>query len=512
MKLQQSEEKSLRSRDEESENVKKVNVSKRYSRRRKAKKKTRFTTQCPYCSSSHTLSIPAQQFQLKQTQCNEEECNEEFWVQIKDNVPTVTKQYPYHKKRKKSQSDFVDSDVEIIASPRKKRKLSSPTPTASPPQTSSSSTTTTSTMKKESTYFNFPIPVHLQHNEEDQEISSAQCDESTLCFNNLHCRPYQNSMSHIEMMSDCSRSKCSDFIPGNFHCFEAVPVELAGNVRMSEIGYDFECIFCDRRISYIERGELREEEMERENESIEKQCRFIFNQLQNKSQFVSDVPSYSRVPNSFNDLKVRDRIMASDGTHFLPAWIIKIERNKKLNMNKVLVHFKGWNSRWDKWYNINSGMLKTVSAFRKEKKMHSATRNEIIYQVMMEKYPSSRCEEERERERNEDVEVVDAELVMMHDKNETFMSLHELPIFNQNELMLCPPLIYSLSTMNGITEHNVPQIVRKCFAHLSQSLIKEKDIQLIYEKCQSKIHRLLFTLYALKNPQRVQSYLNLLQS
>ena len=109
-------------KNEESENeinTKVEGITKR--RRRKPKKKTRFTIKCPFCSCSNTVFISAQQFQLKQIQCTDEECNEEFWVQIQDNLPSVTKSYPYARKRKKSQSEFIDSDLEIIAGPRKKR-------------------------------------------------------------------------------------------------------------------------------------------------------------------------------------------------------------------------------------------------------------------------------------------------------------------------------------------------------------------------------------------------------
>merc|ERR1712204_152513 len=61
--------------------------------------------------------------------------------------------------------------------------------------------------------------------------------------------------------------------------------------------------------------------------------------------------------------------------------------NKNQNKQKVLVHFKGWNSRWDKWYHADSGLLKTLNEFRRERKMHSATRNEGLYQIMRQKYP-----------------------------------------------------------------------------------------------------------------------------
>merc|ERR1712228_929648 len=517
------------SENEENDNNENLKKKLRFSRRRKPRKKTKFSTKCPFCSEVNIIFIPAQQFQLKHTQCNDDECNEEYWVQIKDNVPLVTKQYPFKKlsinKKKKSDSHSIDSDVEIIQTPKKKRKISSPT------------TSTTTTTKREATtakndeltYCGFPIPALSK--ECEHEINDvSQFGEPSSFYNNVHCRPYESIQSHIEMLSGCSRSKCSDFIPGNFHCFEAAPVSLPGNIKMAEIGYNFDCIFCGKQVSYIENVSNEEKVTDGvliETDSVEQQCHFIYNSLQNNSNFSADVPSYSRVPNSFNDLKIRDRIMASDGTNFLPAWIIKIDRNKKANMSKVLVHFKGWNSRWDKWYNINSGMLKTVNEYRKEKKMHSATRNETIYQVMKQTYPtfcaSSLYEEEinkndkkKKREKgklkNDNVEIVDAEIVMMHDKNETFMALHELPIYKQNEMVLCPPLFYSASTMNGISNKNVAQIVRKCFVHLSQSLINEKDIQLLYEKCQSKIHCLFFTLYALKSPQRVKAFLKLLQS
>ena len=109
--------------------------------------------------------------------------------------------------------------------------------------------------------------------------------------------------------------------------------------------------------------------------SVQQQCRVILNSLLTKwkasegiPNHTEDGPSYSRVPFSLNDLRIKDRIMASDGTNWLPGWIEKIDKHKKNPMNnKVLIHFKGWNARWDKWYNINSGMLKTVNEYRKEK-------------------------------------------------------------------------------------------------------------------------------------------------
>merc|ERR1712154_86196 len=139
-----------------------------------------------------------------------------------------------------------------------------------------------------------------------------------------------------------------------------------------------------------------------------------------------------------------------------------------------------------------------------------ASRNKTIYHVMKQKYPiltaTSLYEEKmnqngkkrkrtKSKKRHGDVEVADAEIVMMHDKNETFMALHKLPIYNQNALVLSPPLFYSASSVD---KHTLLPFIR--------SLSKEET----REDIDCNIDHLLFTLYCLKRQQRVQAFLKLM--
>ena len=406
---------------------------------------------------------------------------------------------------------------------------------------------------------------------------------------NAYNRPYQAKMSHIEMVEPCSRSNCSDFLSGNTHCWQASPMMLPGNIRMAQIGYIYQCCWCSKEICFVEECQSRQqlkysqseeivdailidkdkdkdkdkdEDEDKSNNNnniefdniapIEQQSRVIFSTLLQKwkssesiPNFSQDGPSYSRVPFSLNDLRIKDRIMASDGTNWLPGWIEKIEKNKKSNINnRVLIHFKGWNSRWDRFYHINSGSLKTVNEYRKEKKLHSATRNEVIYEIMKHKYPNfisttlfeqeinkkyknrkkikdkeemdaysddDNNDDDDNKDNDELSEIIDGELVMMHDKNEIYMAVQEIGIHEQDSFILNPPLFFSTSSIESNTDKNITELVRKCFIHLNNVLNNDDDIKLIYQVCDKKIDRVFFALHCLKRPERVQTYLKLLR-
>ena len=460
----------------------------------------------------------------------------------------------------------------------------------------------------------FLIPVEDYDDEEDDNLKFDKDDGYDILNNpkidyNAFNRPYQAKMSHIEMVEPCTRSNCSDFLLGNSHCWEASPMILPGNIRMAQIGYIYQCCWCGKEIMYVEqcqskqqikyneqsmeiidavivdknkcqqidnkeqKSEIKEDIDKNKNTkqntkidnfpNIQQQCRVILNTLFTKwkasegiPHHTEDGPSYSRVPFSLNDLRVKDRIMASDGTNWLPGWIEKIDKNKKSSINtKVLIHFKGWNSRWDKWYNINSGMLKTVNEYRKEKKLHSATRNEGIYEIMKHKYPNfistslfeqkinkkhksnhNKWNKRRDKEEMDDdsdddnknnknnnnkhdpkSEIVNAELVMMHDKNEDYMSIQELGIHDRDKYILNPPLFWSGSSMirnddkDGNDDKHIIELVKKSFIHLN-NVLNDEDIKLIYKLSENKIDIVFFTLHCLKRPERVLAYLRLLKN
>eukprot|EP01084_Bolivina_argentea_P240232 403652_1 len=218
-------------------------------------------------------------------------------------------------------------------------------------------------------------PNHATYYEEDTGcLYRVVCDKN--CEYNYHSnsisndqstrhRPYNHKMSHLEIMDKCSRSMCSDFIGGESHCWEAQPMTLPGNIKMAQIGYSFMCVWCSKAICFVDNSDNSDLDvvcgvLVSDNcQSIELQSRQIASTLI-CSQAV-DGPSYSRVPSSLNHLRIKDRIMASDGTNWLEGWIERIDKNK------VLIHFKGWNNRWDRWYNVKSGMLKTLNEYRKDR-------------------------------------------------------------------------------------------------------------------------------------------------
>jgi len=484
-------------------------------------------------------------------------------------------------------------------------------------------------------------PPHLHSTVEEYTDGSSLHDHVV--------RPYECAMSHVEMARPCARTLCSDFIAGDSHCWEAVPMMLPGNVPMARIGYRFQCCWCSMEVCFVENdgrqwtsnevqgdlgvitadtadAELQIDELSKvrgkrgpqkrvscpetpetavgntwisagtsmgdgdhsggtavSSNDIERQCRRLHASVLHKWRVSRglpippvDVTSFSRVPASLDDLKIKDRIMASDGTNWLPGWIEKIDDGKKGKHRKVLVHFKGWNSRWDKWYNVNTGMLKTVNEYRRDKRMHSATRNEGLYEMMKQKYPhftaSSLFEAEinrthkvrRRREKEEmdsdhdtadshndtrtlidnghehgsrqhrestsssadslseeqrlwneavsEIEIVDADIVMMHKPaQDGFMEELRLPIHNHQNMVLSPPLFWSTSSLHQKAEHSICELVRDCFGETTRGL-KDADIWMIYTLCELQIDRVFFTLHCLKRPERVAAYLKVLQT
>ena len=57
-------------------------------------KKMRYPIECPFCATSNMVHIAATSFQLQNIVCCSDHCGQEYWVQIHDGEPIVTKKYP----------------------------------------------------------------------------------------------------------------------------------------------------------------------------------------------------------------------------------------------------------------------------------------------------------------------------------------------------------------------------------------------------------------------------------
>ena len=123
----------------------------------------------------------------------------------------------------------------------------------------------------------------------------------------------------------------------------------------------------------------------------------------------------------------------------------------------------------------------------------------------------SECEERRDVA--DGVEIVDADIVMMHDKSEAFMEVMELPIHNEQEMVVNPPMFWCTSSVhgNGKVEHSICQLVRDCFGDLVKT-VKDEDIRTIFKLCDGQIDRVFFTLHCLKRPEGVAAYLKILRA
>ena len=77
----------------------------------------------------------------------------------------------------------------------------------------------------------------------------------------------------------------------------------------------------------------------------------------------------------------------------------------------------------------------------------------------------------KQNKNNDDkLEVINGELVMMHDKNEDYMAIQELGIHDRDKYILNPPLFWSGSSTESDTDKSVIELVRKSFIHLNNIL------------------------------------------
>lgn len=332
---------------------------------------------------------------------------------------------------------------------------------------------------------------------------------------------------------------------------------------MSNIGYTFECEWCSKKINYIETNDnsiqdailVKTHENTSNDISINEQCRTIYEILKkkniricnqktkisrnvsknqkNKNELESNMlmnnvcssnVSYSRIPHNLNILQIKDRVMGYDYKNdtYCLAWIqsiLQLEDEKR----QILIHYEDWGRKWDQWFIIGNDI--SANSIKPRSEFYHYSR--FIVNGEHDRYFSTSIKEQMLNYGMEDgmSDVADAELAMMHvslkkqkhcfsviSKNSSLFveefTKKQIAIFNGSELNLDPCFMSVVSVVGGVQRELLESIVFEVFPYLGGM---DMDLfEYIFYVCGCDVQVFVMALKALKTPNKIQKYYDLL--